>query len=72
MKFLGYNSCKLCVLPDYNLKDILQINMKMKQTGLLDVVDFRLRNVRGSDGQRILFPFWNPKYDYSQQPINET
>jgi len=72
VKILGYNSCKLCFLPDYNLKNSLQINTKMKKMGLLDEVDFGLRHVRGSDGQRILSPFWNPNYDYSQQPVNET
>jgi len=43
----------------------------MKQIGLLDGVEFGLKHVSCSHGQ-ILSPFWTPKYDYSQEPINET
>jgi len=70
-KLLGYISCKLCVLPDYNLKNSLQINTIMKQIGLLDGLEFGLKHVSLLHGQ-ILSPFWTPKYDYSQEPVNET
>jgi len=43
----------------------------MKQIGLLDEFEFGLRHVSRSDGQRFLSPFWNPKYDYLQEHINE-